>query len=121
MLAACRPNNMRTVLLLVLALPAFAQTVVNDKPAAARLLGTHPLSLQWVTFDTTKGEVTITDSAGVYKLKGQQKGKDNNFLTIEGEVLQINAKDFLFQGRIVTRVSYIAGGKECARDHCCPN
>ena len=112
---------MRTVLLLVLALPAFAQTVVNDKPAAARLLGTHPLSLQWVTFDTTKGEVTITDSAGVYKLKGQQKGKDNNFLTIEGEVLQINAKDFLFQGRIVTRVSYIAGGKECARDHCCPN
>jgi hypothetical protein len=110
------PNKMRYLILIVFALPAFAQTAINDKPAAAMLLGTHPLSLQWVTFDTTKGSVTITEANGVYRLKGEQKGKDNNLLSIDGEVTAINAKDFTFKGKIVTRVSHIANGKDCVRD-----
>lgn len=91
-------------------------TVVNDKAAGALLLGTHPLSLQWVTFDKTKGSVTVTDQAGVYRVKGEQKGKGTDSLSIDGEVVTVNAKDFTFKGRIVTRVSYIAGGKECVRE-----
>jgi hypothetical protein len=107
---------MRILFLILFTLTAFGQTVINDKPAAAKLLGTHPLTLQWVTFDSTKGSVTVTDSNGVYKVKGEQKGKDNNMLSIDGEVTAINAKDFTFKGKIVTRVSYIAGGKECVRN-----
>jgi len=116
MLAKHNPNKMRLLLLSLFTLAAFSQTAVNDKAAAAKLLGTHPLSLQWVTFDTTKGSVTITESNGAYKLKGEQKGKDNNWLSIDGEVTAINAKDFTFKGKIVTRISYIAGGKDCLRD-----
>jgi hypothetical protein len=37
-------------------------------------------------------------------------------LSIDGEVTAINAKDFTFKGKIVTRVSYIAKGKDCLRD-----
>jgi hypothetical protein len=107
---------MRILFLILFTLTAFGQTVINDKPAAAKLLGTHPLTLQWVTFDSTKGSVTVTDSNGVYKVKGEQKGKDNNMLSIDGEVTAINVKDFTFKGKIVTRVSYIAGGKECVRN-----
>lgn len=111
-----RPNDVRFLIFSLFTLSAFGQTAVNDKLAAARLLGTHALSLQWVTFDTTKGSVTITETNGTYKLKGEQKGKDNNMLSIEGEVTAINRKDFTFKGKIVTRVSYIAGGKDCLRD-----
>lgn len=99
-----------------LAIAAQGATVVNDKAAGTLLLGTHPLSLQWVTFDKTKGSVTVTDVGGVYRVKGEQKGKGTDSLTIDGEVVSVNAKDFTFKGRIVTRVSYIAGGKECVRE-----
>lgn len=116
MLASPRPNKMRLLIPILFAVSAFSQTAINDKAAAAMLLGTHPLSLQWVTFDTTKGAVSISDSNGVYKLKGEQRGKDNNMLSIDGEVTVINAKDFTFKGKIVTRVSYIANGKECPRE-----
>jgi len=107
---------MRFLLPIIFCLSAVAQTVINDKPAAARLLGTHPLTLQWVTFDSSKGTVTITDTNGTYRVKGEQKGKDNNRLTIDGEVTAINAKDFSFRGKIVTRVSYINQGNPCVRD-----
>src|SRR5262245_37657065 len=110
-------NKMRLLILILSTLAAFAQTVINDKPAAALLLGTHPLTLQWVTFDsTTKGAITATNANGVYKLKGEQKGKGNDLLSVDGEVTIINAKDFTFKGKIVTRVSHIAGGKDCVRD-----
>ena len=107
---------MRFLLFALVSVTALAQTVINDKPAAAKLLGTHPLTLQWVTFDSTKGSVTITDTNGTYKLKGEQKGKDNNSLTIDGEVTTINGRDFSFKGKIVTRVSYINQGNPCVRD-----
>ena len=103
-------------LAVLLTIAAQGATVVNDKAAGALLLGTHPLSLQWVTFDKTKGSVTVTDVGGVYRVKGEQKGKGTDSLTIDGEVVSVNAKDFTFKGRIVTRVSYIAGGKECVRE-----
>jgi hypothetical protein len=105
-----------SLLAVLLAVCLNGATVVNDKAAGALLLGTHPLSLQWVTFDKTKGSVTVTDSGGVYRVKGEQKGKGTDSLLIEGEVVSVNAKDFTFKGRIVTRVSYIAGGKACVRE-----
>lgn len=111
-------NNMRLLLLILFSLSALAQTQVNDKPAAQKLLGGHPLTLQWLIFEKGQepGKVTITDDRGTYKVKGEQRGKGTDFLTIEGQVLQISALNFSFQGKIVMRVSHIAGGKECVRD-----
>ena len=103
-------------LCLLLTVTAFGKTAVNDRAAAALLTGTHPVSLQWISFDKTKGAVTITEKDGVFLLKGEQKGKGTDLLTLDGEVVSINAKDFTFKGRIVTRVSHIAGGKDCVRE-----
>jgi len=116
-LSALRPSRKLGLALLLLTAAALpAQTVVKDKAAAAMLLGTHPLSLQWITFDKTKGSVTITESGGTYSVKGEQRGKDKDLLTIDGQITAINAKDFSFKGKIVTRVSHIANGRDCVRD-----
>jgi hypothetical protein len=99
-----------------LAAQAPARTEIQDKLAAGKLLGRHPLTLQWIAFGNTKGDVTISDENGLYRIKGEHKGKDGDFLTVDGVVTSITAKNFGFQGRIVTRVSHINGGKECVRE-----
>lgn len=110
------PGVRSSFLAVLLTLCAQGATAVNDKAAGALLLGTHPLSLQWVTFDKSKGSVTVSNVGGVYRVKGKQIGKGTDELTVEGEVVSVNAKDFTMKGRIVTRVSHIAGGKECVRE-----
>ena len=109
---------MRLIVLFLCALAAYGQTQINDKAAAEKLLGAHNLTLQWLIFEKGQkpGTVTITNDNGTYKVKGEQRGKGTDFLTIEGQVVTVNALNFVLRGRIVTRVSYIAGGKECLRD-----
>lgn len=100
-----------------LAIGVFAQakTDVNDRNAARMLLGKHKVSLQWISWDYF-GTATATNKAGVYSLKGEQKGRDNmDFLKVEGLITQINAKEFKFDGTIITQVSHINGGKPCER------
>jgi hypothetical protein len=109
---------MRLLILLLYAIAAYGQTQINDKPAAQKLLGTHNLTLQWLIFEKGQkpGAVTISNDNGTYRLKGEQRGKGTDFITIDGQVVAVNALNFVFRGKIVTRVSYIAGGKECLRD-----
>jgi hypothetical protein len=41
-------------------------------------------------------------------LKGEQKGRGNDdFLTVDGIVTQIDEKEFKFDGKIVTKVSHL--------------
>jgi hypothetical protein len=101
----------------LLAVSTFAQerTQVNDRAAAAMLLGRHKLSLQWISWDYF-GTVDIKNQAGVYSVRGRQKGRGNNdLLTIEGNIVSIDAKQFVFEGTIVTTVSHINGGQPCTR------
>lgn len=109
---------MRVLLLVLFTLTLSAQTQVKDANAAKRLLGRHPLTLQWLIFEKGQapGQVTISDDKGTYKVKGEQRGKGSDLLTIEGEVTEITALNFTFKGKIVSRVSYIANGKDCVRD-----
>ncbi len=80
------------------------------------LVGAHLFSMQWVSWDRF-GRATVTDRAGVLSIKGEQRSaKDGDFVTIDGTITRVDAKEFTFQGKIVTRVSYINGGKECIRD-----
>jgi hypothetical protein len=80
------------------------------------LLGRHKLSLQWISWDYF-GVATVTNRQGVYSVKGQQKGRGNNdLLTIEGMIVSIDAKSFVFKGTISTTISHINGGKPCVRD-----
>ncbi|MCA1624602.1 MAG: hypothetical protein LC778_12545 [Acidobacteria bacterium] len=95
----------------------FAQekTVVSDAGAKKMLLGKHRLSLQWISWDYF-GTATITDKKGVLYLKGEQKGRGNDdFLTVDGIVTQIDEKEFKFSGKIVTKVSHLNNGEPCPR------
>ena len=82
------------------------------------LLGRHKLSLQWVSWDYF-GVVTVTKRRGAYSIRGEQKGRgqqSTDFVKIDGTIASIDAKEFAFRGKIVTKVSHINGGKPCTRD-----
>lgn len=98
--------------------PTFGQerTEVKNAVAAKMLLGRHKLSLQWISWDYF-GTATVTNSRGVYKIKGEQKGRGNaDFVKIDGVIKSIDAKEFVFDGKIITQVSHNNGGEPCTRE-----
>ncbi|HEX8287445.1 MAG TPA: hypothetical protein VF556_05605 [Pyrinomonadaceae bacterium] len=91
------------------------KTVVSDANAKAMLLGKHKLSLQWISWDYF-GAATVSNVNGVLRLKGEQKSRDGkDYLKIDGVITSTAAKEFKFDGKIVTRISHIAEGVECER------
>ncbi len=100
----------------IFGLSVFAQkTVVNNAKAKTMLLGRHKLALQWVSWDYF-GVATVTNKGGVLYLKGEQKQRGGtDFVKVNGTITEINAKDFKFDGTIITQVSHINGGKLCER------
>lgn len=102
----------------ILLSPVFGQdrTKVNSGASARMLLGKHKLSLQWISWDYL-GTATVTVTGGVYRLKGEQKARGNSDrLTIDGVITRIAAKEFTFEGTIITQVSHINGGQPCTRE-----
>lgn len=102
----------------VFIISTFAQerTVVNDARAKAMLLGRHKLSLQWISWDYF-GTATVTERGGVLYLKGSQRQRGGaDYLTVDGRITSIDAKEFSFSGKIITRISHINGGEPCVRD-----
>ncbi len=91
------------------------KTDVNDQAAAKRLIGRHKISLQWISWDYF-GAATVTNKGGVYRLKGEQKGRESSDLvSVDGVITQIDAKEFKLKGKVITQVSHINGGKPCER------
>jgi hypothetical protein len=106
-----------SLLLLALSIVVTAQkTEVNNAQAAKMLLGRHKLSLQWISWDYF-GTASVTNRGGVYSLKGEQRGRGNkDFVTVDGTITSIAAKEFTFSGKIVTQISHINGGEPCTRE-----
>lgn len=99
-------------------LSAFAsteKTLIKDQTAKKKLLGKHMLSLQWISWKKF-GNATVTEKDGVLSLKGQQTGKDGDFLKVEGKITAVEKDSFKFNGRIETKVSHINKGKACLRE-----
>jgi len=91
------------------------KTIVRDAKAKAMLLGRHKMSLQWISWDYF-GSATVSESHGILGIEGKQKGRGNgDLLTIEGMIVSIDARQFVFEGTITTKVSHINGGKPCVR------
>lgn len=89
---------------------------VKNKPALKKLVARHGLTLQWVE-KKAKGAVTVWNDAAYVRVAGEQRDPaTGDFVTVEGWVTKVEAKQFTLRGRIVTKVSYIAGGAECARE-----
>ena len=105
------------LILVALGFSAFGQkTIVNDAKAKTMLLGKHRFSLQWISWDYF-GAATVTQKGGILYLKGEQKSrKENDFVKIDGRITEINARNFKFDGTIITRVSHINNGEPCKRE-----
>jgi hypothetical protein len=94
-----------------------AKTVVNDPVAAAQLIGKHKFQLHWISWGKWKdlADLNVTNRQGTFGFKARQ-AKGSDYVEIEGTVVKVEAKEFTFQGRIVTRVSYKHEGKPCERN-----
>lgn len=108
------------IALIALSVSAFGQqkTVIKDKKAKQMLVGRHLLSLQWISWDYF-GRANVTEKRGVLYLKGEQKGRGESaedFLTIDGVITRVDAKEFGFRGKIIIEVSHNNEGKPCERD-----
>jgi hypothetical protein len=92
-------------------------TIVGSPSAAKKLVGKHKLNLQWLGWDKWSdfGDLKVTDRQGMMLMKGQQI-KGNDFLKIDGKILNIEDKQFTFQGKIVTKVGHMNNGAACERD-----
>jgi len=92
------------------------KTVVNDPVAAAQLIGKHKFQLHWISWGKWKdlGDLVVINRQGTFGFKARQ-AKGGDYVEIEGTVVKVEAKEFTFQGRIVTRVSYKNEGKPCER------
>ncbi len=107
---------MLAIVLVSTAAVAQERTKVNSRYAKGKLLGRHFLSLQWISWDWY-GRAYVRRSKGVYYLTGNQKSRENDDeLTIDGVITEINRYNFKFNGRITTKVSHIANGEECVRE-----
>lgn len=105
------------LLLISCACSAFAQekTVVNDVKARAMIVGRHKLSLQWISWDYF-GTASVVNRNDVLYLKGEQKSRENSdFVKLDGVIVSIDEKEFVFNGTITTQISHIANGDPCER------
>lgn len=105
------------LVLIAFVFASFAQekTIVNNANAKTMLLGKHKVSLQWISWDYF-GTATVTNKNGVFYLKGEQKErKGSDYLKVDGVITQIDAKEFKFDGTIITQISHINNGEPCTR------
>ena len=105
------------LILMAFSFSVFSQekTIVNNTKAKTMLLGKHLLSLQWISWDYF-GAATVTNKNGVFYLKGEQKErKGSDYVKVDGVITQIDAKEFKFDGTIITQISHINNGEPCTR------
>lgn len=93
----------------------YPKVIVNDMAAKQMLLGVHRFSLQWISWDYF-GKAIVTEKNGSLFIKGEQRGRGNDDLvTMDGVITRVDAKEFTFEGEIITRVSHINKGEPCKR------
>jgi hypothetical protein len=93
------------------------RTEVRSAAGRALLVGRHKFQLHWISWDKWKdfADMNVVDRNGTLTIKARQaKGKD--YVEIEGIVTSVDERQFTFQGKIVTRVSYKNNGEPCERD-----
>ena len=106
--------------LLALPLPAAppeAPTSVKDATALRRLHKNSGMTLQWISFDSAKrGHVAVTTKSGLVHLHGTQQSPNSTArVTLDGDVVAIDARSFTFRGQIVITDAPDVG-RNCVRD-----
>jgi hypothetical protein len=99
--------------------PSNAGETVTKTPLEVekdRLLGKHRFSLQWISWEYF-GTVTVSEDKAAISIRGEQRSRENDdYVTIDGVILDIAVNRFKFRGKIVTKISHINSGKPCNRE-----
>ncbi len=88
-------------------------TVFSAGDAEQLVLGNHILTLQWLQNHNGVGKASIYKKDDKLMVDGYQEEHyegNLNYMKIDGTVKIINPKVLEFEGKIVTRISYINGG-----------
>lgn len=95
----------------------FVTLLMSTHIFAQTIAGQHKLSLQWISWDYFGKIATLDQNGdGSYPIRGMQQSRDNgDYLLVDGVVSQFEPRKLFFQGKIVTRVSHINGGRPCVR------
>lgn len=93
------------------------RTVVNDRTALNRLRRNSGITLQWISFDyAQRGHVVAQMNGGLLHLNGTHAARGGpGRLTLDGDVLRINPRSFVFRGRIVI-TDAPDRGRNCVRE-----
>jgi hypothetical protein len=97
--------------------PERARTVVNDAAALKRLRANSGITLQWISFTSSRrGHVMVRDQPDGLHLEGMPQAADGpGRMELNGRVLRIGGREFTFQGRIVIADAPDTG-RRCVRD-----
>lgn len=91
------------------------KTIINSVTAKEKLLGTHRFSVQWISWDYF-GKAVVTEKEGVLHIFGEQKSRENDdFIKMDGSILEVNEKNFVFDGLITTKIYHLNAGKPYER------
>ena len=93
------------------------RTVVSDRTALNRLRRNSGITLQWISFDHAQcGHVVAQMNGGLLHLNGSHAARGGpGRLTLDGDVLRISMRSFLFRGRIAI-TDAPDRGRNCVRE-----
>lgn len=75
--------------------------------------GIHNLTLQWISWDKP-GKVHIKKQPdGTYTVKGEQRGDNGDFVTIDGTLTVVTFSELTFNGKIQTKYNNVNNGEVC--------
>jgi hypothetical protein len=112
MLAALQPATARTM---TADRGPLENTRIESAAMLERLRGNSGITLQWISWDY-RGHVRVTDSGGLVHLSGEQDERGGpGQLTLDGDVMAIDADSFTFRGHI-SIIGAPDEGRVCERD-----
>jgi len=105
----------RIILLSTLILSLVFTNSHAQQPVKQLREGTHNFTLQWISWDKP-GKAQIKKQAdGTYTVKGEQRGADGDFVTIDGTLTVVTFAEMTFSGTIKTKYSNVNGGEVCEK------
>jgi len=86
----------------------------SDPAVINKLLGSHMFSLQWISWEKFGTATIFKDAEGKLFIDARQ-ALNGDEVTLTGQVTAIDAKTFIVDGELLTKVSHINGGNVCPR------
>jgi len=106
---------MRNLAYIILLIAPLFSSAYQENTGKVRT-GSHAFTIQWITFDkhNKPGKVIVKPiGENEYSIEGEQRDKTKNeYVTIKGTFIVVG-RLLKFNGKIVSRIAHINGGKPC--------